>query len=38
MLCGGCNRGIGLLKDDIGIVQRAVEYLKMWEKETKAYA
>lgn len=28
LLCYNCNRGIGLLKDDYDIVQRAAEYLK----------
>lgn len=28
LLCGQCNRGIGLLKDDIARLRRAVEYLE----------
>ncbi len=28
LLCSSCNRGIGLLNDDINILERAVEYLK----------
>ena len=27
MLCGRCNRGIGLLDDDPGLLQRAIDYL-----------
>lgn len=28
LLCGACNRGIGLLKDDAQILHKAIEYLK----------
>ncbi len=28
LLCSNCNRGIGLLQDDINILQRAIEYLQ----------
>ncbi len=28
LLCGNCNRGIGLLKDNIDILQNAINYLK----------
>lgn len=28
LLCGNCNRAIGLLKDDIKSLERAIEYLK----------
>lgn len=28
LLCHNCNRALGLLKDDINILQRAIEYLK----------
>ena len=27
-LCRGCNQGLGLLKDDIGLLSRAIEYLQ----------
>lgn len=28
LLCDSCNRGIGLLKDDLAILQNAVKYIK----------
>ncbi len=28
LLCGKCNKAIGLLKDDISILENAIEYLK----------
>ena len=28
LLCDGCNRGIGLLKDDYRIIERAASYLR----------
>jgi hypothetical protein len=28
LLCGNCNKGIGLFKDDINILQKAIKYLK----------
>lgn len=28
LLCDGCNRGIGLLKDDYRILERATSYLR----------
>jgi hypothetical protein len=28
LLCQGCNKGIGLLRDDPAIVERAAAYLK----------
>jgi hypothetical protein len=28
LLCDGCNRGIGHLREDISILQNAIEYLK----------
>lgn len=27
ILCGSCNRGIGLFKDNVGNLQRAIDYL-----------
>ena len=27
LLCGNCNSGIGNLRDDVGLLQRAIEYL-----------
>jgi hypothetical protein len=27
LLCGGCNKGIGLLKDNPVIIEKALEYL-----------
>lgn len=28
LLCGNCNSGIGSLRDDIGLLKRAIEYLE----------
>lgn len=28
LLCSGCNRGIGYLKDDISILKKAIDYLE----------
>ena len=28
LLCGGCNKGIGLLKEDPEILRRATEWVK----------
>lgn len=28
VLCGNCNRGLGLLKDDIDVLEKAIGYLK----------
>jgi hypothetical protein len=28
LLCSGCNTGIGNLKEDIGIMERAIQYVK----------
>jgi hypothetical protein len=33
ILCGECNRGLGLFKENIPRLLRAVEYLKLWEDE-----
>jgi DNA-directed RNA polymerase subunit RPC12/RpoP len=27
-LCNNCNRGIGLLKDDVEVMQKAIDYLE----------
>ena len=32
-LCDSCNRGLGGLKDDIGNLQRAIEYLRRIDEE-----
>lgn len=29
LLCGNCNSGIGNLRDDIGLLKRAIEYLEL---------
>jgi hypothetical protein len=31
LLCSNCNRGIGLLQDDINILQSAIKYLKQYQ-------
>lgn len=28
LLCGSCNRGLGLLQEDVSILQNAIDYLK----------
>ena len=33
LLCDGCNRGIGLLKDDYRIIERAASYLRCQTEE-----
>lgn len=33
LLCDNCNRGMGLLKDDIMTLQAAIAYLKKWETQ-----
>lgn len=30
LLCSGCNRGIGYLKDDISILKKAIAYLEQF--------
>lgn len=35
LLCSNCNRGIGLLKDDYKILEKAKDYLKKWQKLQK---
>lgn len=32
LLCGNCNKGIGLLRDNKSILQRAIDYLKRTEQ------
>ena len=31
LLCGDCNRGVGLMQDDINLLRRAVKYLERFE-------
>ena len=33
LLCGNCNRGIGIFKEDIELMQRAIKYLQFWKGE-----
>ena len=28
LLCGSCNRGIGLLQDDVGLLKAAIKYIE----------
>lgn len=30
LLCGKCNRGIGMFKDDVVLMQKAIDYLNHW--------
>ncbi len=30
VLCDNCNRGLGLLKDDVEVLESAIAYLKFW--------
>lgn len=30
MLCGSCNRGLGLFKDNLNVVYAAYKYLQKW--------
>ena len=31
ILCDSCNRGLGLLQDDIAILKKAINYLELYE-------
>jgi hypothetical protein len=31
LLCGSCNRMLGLAKDDPNILENAIQYLKKWQ-------
>jgi hypothetical protein len=33
ILCGNCNRGLGLLRENIDNLQRAIEYIKTWDEK-----
>ena len=30
VLCGRCNSGLGQFNDNIGVLEKAIEYLKKW--------
>lgn len=30
LLCGNCNRGLGMFKNDIALMQKAIDYLNHW--------
>lgn len=32
LLCGNCNSGLGNLRDDVGLLNRAIQYLTASEK------
>jgi hypothetical protein len=32
LLCDGCNKGLGLLQDSVGVLIEAVEYLKRYKR------
>ena len=34
LLCGGCNRGIGMFKDNVNNLYKAINYLKIYGKQT----
>lgn len=33
LLCGNCNKALGLLKDNISVLNKAIDYLRLHEKE-----
>ncbi len=33
LLCHNCNRGIGFLQDDIGLLSKAIDYLNKWNNQ-----
>lgn len=35
LLCGNCNGGLGRLKDDIELLESAIDYLKIHTNESK---
>ena len=35
LLCSKCNKGIGLLKEDLNTILNAFEYIKKWKTELK---
>lgn len=35
LLCSGCNKGIGLLRDDVELMREAIRYLKRGAKLTR---
>ncbi|MBI3413254.1 MAG: Hpy99I family type II restriction endonuclease [Candidatus Aenigmarchaeota archaeon] len=36
-ICDSCNTGLGRFKDDIGLLQRVIEYLKKYLKNTRIF-
>jgi len=36
MLCDCCNRGLGLLKDSVSVLEAAIAYLKKWHAAAKS--
>lgn len=38
LLCGNCNTGLGQFAEDVVRMQRAIEYLKLWQENDSVIA